>query len=369
MNEDAGSTALIPTASAATFVATFAVMLAAIAALLLLDLFLARIDRRESVAHAANLFADGQSLLASHQPAVAEQRFASAVSIDHSSVTYALALAQARLDQGKIAEAEGTLRDLVERAENDGAVNLVMARTLLHSGRTEEAKAYYHRAIFGRWGADSVSRRQEARFELIDLLARQGSQRELLAEILPLDGTSPDSVALRARLAALFIVAGSPARAVAAFRDVLRQDPTSADAYDGIGQGELALGNFRRARADFAEALRLQPGDTAVKARLATTDSVITLDPAARGIGSAERLSRSRKLLERTLAAAVQCGQAAAPLAGTARALLGATVATTQREAMTDSLVETATSLWAARPSSCKTTDVPLRLLQGRLSQ
>jgi Tfp pilus assembly protein PilF len=369
MAEGMMSPAPMPTASAAGFVGTFALMTAAIAGLLSLDLFLARIDRRESAAHAANVYSEGVSLLAQHRAAEADERFATAVAIDRANTSYALALAEARLEEGKIVEAEATLRLLLERAENDGAVNLVMARTLLRSDRTEAAKAYYHRAIFGRWGADSVARRRDARFELIDLLARRGSQHELLAELLPLEGTSPDSVAIRERVAILFIVAGSPARAVSAFRDVLRRDPHNADARAGVGNAEMALGNFRLARSDFAEALRLRPGDTVFVGRLASVDSVMALDPTARGIGSAERFARSRLLLERTLAAVTQCGQAATPLTTAARGLLGASVAVTRREPAADSMVTLATSVWSARPPACASTDTALRLLHARLSQ
>jgi tetratricopeptide (TPR) repeat protein len=369
MAEDLMPPAPAPTASVAAFVGTFALMTAAIAGLLLFDLFLARIDRRESAAHAANLYADGIALLSQRRPSKAEEQFAVAVSIDRSNASYALALAEAKLEAGQTAEAEATLRDLLERAENDGAVSMVMARTLVASGREDEAKVYYHRAIFGRWGADSVERRREARFALIDLLATHSSGPELLAELLPFEDTPPDSVALRERLAKLFIVAGSPARAVNSYRDVLRRDPRNANAYAGIGEAEMALGNFRAARADFAESLRLRPGDTAVTARLATTDSAVALDPTARGIGPAERLSRSRTLLERTLAATVGCGKSDTPVAGVARRLLGAAIVDTRREVMTDSMVEVASALWSARPPSCGTTDAALRLVHARLAQ
>ncbi len=359
----------MPTASAARFVGTFALMTAAIAGLLVLDLFVARIDRRESAAHAANLYADGVTLLAQHRPTDADDRFAAAVSIDRTNTNYALALAEAKLEQGDVAEAEATLHNLLERAENDGAVNLVMARTLRRSGRAQEAKAYYHRAIFGRWGADSLTRRRDVRFELIDLLAKSGSPPELLAELLPFEDTSPDSVALRARLAKLFIAAGSPARAVTAFRDVLRRDPRNADAYVGAGDAELALGNLRAARADFSEALRLRPADTSFAARLALVDSVFALDPTARGIGAAQRLARSRGLLERTLSAVTRCGEPKAPFTDAARRLLGSSVIDGRREALVDSMVEVATSLWSSRPSSCGTTDWALRLLHARIAQ
>ena len=360
--------ATAPTASAVTFIGTFALMAAVIVGLLFFDLFLAHIVRRESAAHAANLYAEGISLLAQHRAADAEDRFATAVSIDRTNTSYALALADARLEAGQTADAQATLDGLLERAGNDGAVNLVMARVLLRSARTEEAKAYYHRAIFGRWGADSISRRREARFELIDLLARKGSAPELLAELLPFEDVSSDSVALRQRLAGLFIVAGSPARAVTAFREVLRRDPQNADAYSGIGDAELALGNFRTARADFSEALRLRPRDTAFVQRLALVDSVFALDPTLRGIGAAERLSRGRSLLERTLSALIACGQSGTPLL-TARTLLGAAPIGDRREALTDSIVEAATSLWSARPPTCRTNDNPLRLVHARLLQ
>jgi len=359
----------MPTASGATFVGTFALMVAAIGALLVLDLSLARIDRRESSAHAANLYAEGVSLLANHRAADAEDRFAAAVAIERTNTTYALALAEAKLEEGELADAEATLRTLLERAENDGAVNLVMARTLLRSGRTEEAKQFYHRAIFGRWGADSSVRRREARFELIALLAARGSRPELLAELLPLEDTPPDSVSLRERLGALFIAAGSPARAANAFREVLRRDPQNADAFAGIGDADMALGSFRAARANFTEALRLRPGDPAFAARLASVDSVLSLDPTIRGIGIAERVARSRALLERTLAAIMLCGQVASPLADSARTMLGASIGNSRPEAAVDSMVELASSLWSAKPPACETTDTALRLLHARLAQ
>jgi Tfp pilus assembly protein PilF len=369
MAEDMMRPAPMPTASAGAFVGTFAMMVAAIAALLVFDLFVAGVDRRESRAHAANLYAEGLSLLAEHRPSDAEDRFTSAVAIDRASTRYVLALAEAKLDQGETSEAETTLRGLLERAENDGAVNLVMARTLLRSGHVAEATAYYHRAIFGRWGADSLLQRRNARFELIDRLAQRASQPELLAELLPLEDTSPDSVALRERLARLFVVAGSPARAITAFRDVLRRDPKNADAYAGMGDAEVDLGNFRAARADFAEALRLRPADTLFTERLAVIDSVFALDPSARGVGSAERLSRSRTLLERTLTTVIQCGDSAAPLIGVARGLLGQAVPNARRDVAVDSMVEIAGSLWNRRPPACGGTETALRLLHTRLAR
>jgi predicted Zn-dependent protease len=263
------------TASTSAFVATFAVILIATALLLSLDLLLARIDRRESDAHAANEYSDGLALLASGRPGEAADMFEAAAAIDRGNVSYGLALGEALLEEGRISDAEATLKPLLDRAENDGAVNLTMAHVMLRENKIQEVKAYLHRAIFGRWGADSLARRTQARFELIDLLARSGSPRELLAELLPLEETSPDSTALRRRLGHLFILAGSPARAAAIFREMVRRDASDADAYAGLGEAALALGNLRTARADLAEASRLRPDDANIAHKLATADTVL----------------------------------------------------------------------------------------------
>ena len=256
-------------ANASIFMGTIAGIVVLIGLLLSFDLFLAHLDQRASAARADTEYESGVSALRAGRPSDAADHFGTAVSIDRSNVNYALALGEAMLQEGRTADAEATLRALLARAENDGAVNLTMAHVMLREARTEDAKAYLHRAIFGRWGADSVERRNQARFELIDLLAARGAPRELLAELLPFEDVSPDSVALRRRLGKLFILAGSPVRAAAMFRDVLKRDPTDAEAYAGLGETAIAAGNLRTARADLAEAVRLRPDDAETLRRLA----------------------------------------------------------------------------------------------------
>jgi predicted Zn-dependent protease len=366
-----GSPGMPRTASTSAFVATFAVILIATALLLSLDLLLARIDRRESDAHAANEYSDGLALLASGRPGEAADMFEAAAAIDRGNVSYGLALGEALLEEGRISDAEATLKPLLDRAENDGAVNLTMAHVMLRENKIQEVKAYLHRAIFGRWGADSLARRTQARFELIDLLARSGSPRELLAELLPLEETSPDSTALRRRLGHLFILAGSPARAAAIFREMVRRDASDADAYAGLGEAALALGNLRTARADLAEASRLRPDDANIAHKLATADTVLSLDPTARDIDSRERYARSRALLARTVSSVGACAQPASALADSARSLLSAAPSARGEESAAKTMVAVATDLWAARPPTCTAaaSDSVLRLVQIHLAQ
>ncbi|HEY4219069.1 MAG TPA: tetratricopeptide repeat protein [Gemmatimonadaceae bacterium] len=366
-------------ANASIFIATIVAIVAVIGVLLSFDVFLARVDRRESDAHAVDEYDDGVRLLQQGRASAAVERFGAATAIDRANVNYALALGDAMLRAGRIAEADATLRALLDRAENDGAVNLTMAHVMIREGRDADANAYFHRAIFGRWGADSVQRRRQARFEFIDVLAQRSDSSELLAELLPLEDVSSDSVALQRQLGNLFLRAGSPARAANMFRSVLHRDPTDADAYAGMGDAALALGNFRTAQADFAEADRLRPNDATLAARLALTDSVLLLDPTTRGIGDAARAERSEALLTRTLAALHECAAPPSALADSASGLLDRSVpgaasravSGAVRESTSDAMIGVAVDLWASRPTSCNRVhpDEALRLVQLHLAR
>lgn len=192
----------MPTASAPVFVATFLSLLALIAGFFFLDIALARADRHQSSSHAAQLYDEGNVLLPSN-PHEASDRFASAHAIARDDTRYALGLAQAMMADGRNDEAEQTLSDALAHAANDGPLNLQMARLLDRTGRVGDATVYYHRAIFGRWAADSVERETESRFELVALLARQKDQSAILAETLPLQAMLPVSSPMRHKLTLL----------------------------------------------------------------------------------------------------------------------------------------------------------------------
>jgi len=198
----------LPTASAGEFLATFAIVLATIVGLLFVDEWLARVDREESRAHAANLYSEGRELLLQHQPHEASARFAAALATDRNTPAYQLGLAEALLDDDRPLEAERALAAALEHAQTDGQANLIMARVLVTQGHMADAKSYYHRAIYGVWGSDSSSQRLATRLELIRLLVRQHAERELLAELLPIQEAGRDSVGLQRLLGHLFIQAG-----------------------------------------------------------------------------------------------------------------------------------------------------------------
>jgi Flp pilus assembly protein TadD len=295
-------------------------------------------------------------------------------------VEYALALAQATLAQGRSEDAERMLRRLLERAQNDGAVNLTMARLLVAGGRPSEAKAFYHRAVYGRWDADSTARRNAARFELIGVLDIEGAHEEMLAELLPLQSDSADTVALLSRVGPLYLRADAPGRAAEAFRVVIRRSPDDARAWTGLGDAAIALGQFITARSAFRNAARVAPGDTVIAQRQRLADTLLALDPMARGLSDSERLERSQLLLARTLATVDECAPAESLPPPETRALRDTVIAdlaarTPRREfaRATDRKLALASALWRSRPATCAPHRDPrteaLHLLQQTLAR
>ena len=353
------------------FVGTFAAVLALIAAFIVMDFSLASLDAREARASAARLHQEGVALMRSGNAHEAADRFATAYSIQRREVRYAIALAQANLADGRVDEAEQTLQEILPRAATSGPANLTMAQVLMRTGRVREAKSFYHRAIYGQWSADSTNMRTRARLELVALLARRHESRELLAELLPLEAIASGSLAPR-QLGALFLQADSPRRALAVFRTLLRDHPDDADAYAGLGESALALGNFVTARSDLLHASRLRPDDVGLRRRLLVADSVLAMAPNVRELSSAERSSRVRALLGAVLADRQRCVGAASdalPARATGEAMLAQPEKGSADSSTTNRMLGSAAAIWATRPDSCPAspTSEPLSLVMRSL--
>ena len=144
--------------------------------------------------------------------------YKAAISIERENSGYWLSLGEAQLAAGQLADAEGTLTELLRRDSTRGrSESGTGARA--GKGRTNyRCRVGYHRAIYGHWDHDAENNRVNVRFELVNLLAQQGSKEELLAELLPLLDVAPDDLEVRTRLGHLFLVAGSAPRADEIFR-------------------------------------------------------------------------------------------------------------------------------------------------------
>jgi len=215
------------------------------------DVFLARTERAELSGEAQRDFEQGSALLKSNQPAQAIEPLRKARSLDRDNREYAVALAAALSGAGKFDEEGELLQELLGRDPNDGEANLLEARLQARSDGWEEAFAYYHRAIYGSWGADAAARRITVRVELANLLAERvakepGDQKDLLAELLPLESEAAGDVEIERQVAHLYLLAGSPARAEELYRSLHLPIASEAAALDPMRRYLSAAEKFRR---------------------------------------------------------------------------------------------------------------------------
>ena len=366
-----------PTASTSEFLLTFAVILVTILLLLGFDTGLARIDKRANSASALEEYKRGQSFFIAGKLDQAIDHYRAAATLDRDHSVYTVALAQAILAQGRASVAEQLLLPVLERDANDGPANLELARVLVKEGRPDEAKSYYHRAIFGMWqGPDAERNRTAGRYELIDLLAQSGDKQDLLSELLPLQDEAQNDSARR-KVAHLFVVAGSPERASSMYRTILRQNPRDAEAYIGLADATLAMGNFNTARDHLDAALKVAPDDSVIKKRIALTDTVIAMDPGQRGLAIDEQLRRSKALVQRTITAARKCLDVSSPdvaaaLDSVTRSLVASAANVPRAQAIEENL-SIAGTIWRMRGTRCSTEQKPdeeaLRLIQEKIAQ
>ena len=375
---DLGQTRTFAAADAASFLGTFALIVLAIAVLFAADLFLAKEDRAASRAQARQLFAEAVGLAGQGKRLEAVDRFRSAYSIERTNPTYQRALAGALLSAGKPADAEAMAGERLQHDPADAEASEIMAQALTEEGKLAQAISYYHRAIYGQWDRDPAGNRVRARFGLVDVLARQDSKEELLAELLPLQREAPGDVATRHRIAHLFTAAGSPTRAIELFRDLLRQNRHDADAYAGLGEAEFERGNYRTALADFTTAADLKPSGPEIAAGLARTNQVLGLDPTQRGLRPDERYRRSLRLLALILQAGGGCLSRTAvdsvrAQVDTARSVGNQRPPANPSYRATERNLDLAEQLWQARRSECPSpvpdSERPLALVLDRVAQ
>ncbi|MBI1897943.1 MAG: tetratricopeptide repeat protein [Acidobacteria bacterium] len=354
-------------------------ILVLIGALLAVDFFLAKTDQAEVRQEATHFYSEGSRLLREGKAAEAEEMLRRAHALARGNRQYQLQLVAALLATAKSREAENLLQDLLRKEPNDGRANLLAARLAVQAGRTADAESYYHRAIYGVWHEKPAAHRMEVRLELIDLLAARHAEKELLAELLPLEAEAPDDRAMRQRIASLYLVAGSPARSERAFRALIQDDPINAEAYAGLGEAELALGNYPGAQAAFRAALVRNPGDHATRQRLELARNLTELDPTPRRLSSSEKYRRSITILQRAADALERCTTQSQGSASedSAQLLAAAAKALTKRPrgVITNELSEEKLSLgeqlWRARAKLCPAapSEEVLSLIMDKLSQ
>jgi tetratricopeptide (TPR) repeat protein len=345
-----------------------AIVLLIIFALWSIDVFLAKTERVEVRTEANGFYLEGTRLLESGKPADAAEVLRRAYTAVREDRRYQMQLAAALMAAGKPDEAEGLLDDVLQKNSNDGQANLFTARLMVRKGDVASAEAYYHRAIYGSWDGNALTQQIQPRLELVDLLAGQHASKEMLAELLPLEGQAQGNAPLQKQIAHLYIVAGSPARAINVYHSLLQANSEDSDVYRGLGEAELSIGDYHQAQAAFLNALRRNPEDSTARKRLELASSMTALDPTPRRLSSKEKYARSMRILGLARNAFQACGQAEDLLTSANAALLAKTQPSFTNE-LAEQQLSLAEKLWKARPASCEPSDEPLRLIMEKLAQ
>jgi tetratricopeptide (TPR) repeat protein len=367
-----------------------AIIVIAIAGLTALDVFLEKTQQAELESSAQRFYLDGTRLLKQGKAEQAVELLRRAHALVRQNANYELELINALMAAGKIDEAEPLMNEVLQREPNDGRANLIAARLSVKKGRTADAEAYYHRAIYGEWPGGSgnaddsgqAARHQiSARMELIDFLVEKGKKQELLAELLPLEEEAGNDPVIEKKLGRLFLVAGSPSRAADVYRALIQQDPKDPEAYAGLGEAELEQGRYREAKAAFVTAVAHKPDDASLRERMQLANTMTALDPTPRQLASVEKYRRGLRILELSRASLERC-VASHPYVSSNQAdeLLKAAQDALSRKApahVTNELAEEtlglAEKMWQARIKMCGAStsaeEEPLRLIMERLAR
>ncbi len=247
-------------------------------------------------ARGRKLYAQGQSDIqaAHYEDAIAA--FRAALTCDPTNSQYQLSLARALRDSNdprRLDEAESYLLALWQRAPQDAAINLALARVAAHRGDIENATRYYHNAMYGVWTSDPDGNRNRARIELIKFLLQRNARAQADSELIALvTALPPDDPNAHLQAAQLFGEARDYAGALAQYEQVLRIDSSNSTALAGAGETAYRAGNYTVAEHYLRLAVDHNPEDSASRQLLASTDLVLRANPFHSHISDAERNRR-----------------------------------------------------------------------------
>ena len=345
------------------------------------DFALAKMERAELTSEAQDHYQQGIALLKQGRAAEAVEQLRRAISLARDNREYRLELAAAFLAAKKFDDADKQLDDLLQADPNDGRTNLLAARLRVQQDQIEDAEAYYHRAIYGSWKDNAAVHRLEVRLELADFLASRGDEKDLLAELLPLESEAPSDPATRERIGRLFLKAGSAARAADVFRELIRSGATDAAAYLGLGEAELNLGNYRDAFAAFLSATRQDPNARGAKEKMMLSSAMTALDPTLRWLSPDEKYARCSRILKMARDSLQQCVNGGMvtqpsklqPLLDNANAMIAAQPQPRITNELAEDRLTIAEQLWQARTKACppggSPQEEPLGLIMEKLAR
>jgi tetratricopeptide (TPR) repeat protein len=238
--------------------------------------------------------------------------FRAALTCDPTNSQYQLSLARALRDSNdprRLDEAESYLIALWQRAPQDAAVNLALARVAAHRGSIEDATRYYHNAMYGVWNSDPDANRSKARIELIQFLLKKGAPDKAESELMALATSLPPDPAAHLQAGQLFAQAQDYAGTLAQYNEVLRLDPENSAALAGAGRAAYRSGNYATAHSYLQAAVTANPQDAESRQLLATTELILRINPFHSHISDAERNRRITAAFSQAEQRLTECAQ------------------------------------------------------------
>ncbi len=251
----------------------------------------------------------GESALKAGLPKRAVEDFRTALNYSGANTLYQLSLAQALIRVGNQDQAESYLRTLWESEPGDGTVNLELARLAAGRNDIQNARRYYHNAIFGSFANDAIRRRRDAHLDLVRFLLRRGLNTEADAELIAIQANLPEDASLYTSVGQLFMQAQDYTHALEVFRqatDLNRKDKT---AYLGAGEAAFRSGRYLDARSYLLRGLVGEKPSQQVAMELAVSESVVALDPFEARLAQRERIRRVIEAFKRSMARIQNCAQ------------------------------------------------------------
>lgn len=265
-------------------------------------------------ARGRKLYEQGREAAAAEHYDDAIAEFRAALTCDPTNSQYQLSLARALRDSNdprRLEEAESYLIALWQRAPQDAAVNLALARVAAHRGSIEDATRYYHNAMYGVWNSDPDANRSKARIELIQFLLKKNAATQAESELMALAPSLPADAGAHLQAAELFEQAHDYASALAQYREVLRFDPLDSAALAGAGQAAYLSGNYVTAQRYLDDAAKVNPEDADSRRLQATTELILRTNPFHSHISDAERNRRIATAFEQAEARITECARQA----------------------------------------------------------
>lgn len=252
-------------------------------------------------------YVQGVEALKAKKASVALTDFRNALAYSRGNPVYELWLAQALAATGRVPEARLYLLNLRDHDPGNGPVTLELARLAAQEHDMPEALQFYHDAVYCEWSGDAAAQRRAVRLELIRFLLDSDQKAVAHAELTAVAANLPPEPAQQMQVARLLMEADGYDDAARLFRQVLAEDPHSAEALAGAGECYFRTAQYTLAEPYLNRALRLDPKLTQVVALRDTVRAVLELDPFARWLGEEQRAERAHRDFDQAMSRLQDC--------------------------------------------------------------